>query len=739
MQHENGPGSSPERENNQELTQEDIELRDSIFDDEDSMAALRKVRPTMSLEDFNKLNHDQLSELAGDIAKRLESEKNHKQFLEAVQDYDFVLVSQSAQELGLDVRTVKQLNELDDFSIALIVDSLIRKHGRNGVGAESAAAEAGTTKTTEVDTTEAPKAGTTEAPETGAAESSDTSTEEANREQRRAEEMARAQSDVENIFRNAASSESARSADERAYRNNTIANLRINDAWLRDKAGVDPNSLSSMSSADLGKLFDRFVNEKGASYRPEGEQAQAEAEQTDDTQAEAAQRREDAEKREKQKKRKRFGMRVAAATLALGMLGGGIFAGFSSKKNAQPKNNAPETTVSMQVDDLDIKTSEDAFNELVGDVASDTAEENESIWDAADGNDARGLFANEAGDGINQDKTGEHNLVDDEEFANEDLSTEAGTKKFKEHFIKVNERQAVNMAMFADYMSIHGGQKYIPESIRDLTGEELEDAIVENRDGCYAELCKSYEDFINNAKVRKGSLEAGKYLNYYATQVNPDAPLTKDNIELIRQFTTFEAEGTPCFVFEDENGLVYTVKQECAQGVLEITGNPVTPPGAPSDTPVTPTNPPSTPVTPPNTPTNPPSTPVTPPKTPTNPPSTPVTPPNTPKNSPDDSKKEDELARGQGGYVTPVEQGEREVEDTTQQDYNPAYTVEEMPSSESLVANQDQAGDVNDTEAGAAQRQAREEAAAEQEQINQERNNDQAAQPNYDALNADSF
>ena len=35
MQHETGPGASRERENNQELTQEDIELRDSIFDDED--------------------------------------------------------------------------------------------------------------------------------------------------------------------------------------------------------------------------------------------------------------------------------------------------------------------------------------------------------------------------------------------------------------------------------------------------------------------------------------------------------------------------------------------------------------------------------------------------------------------------------------------------------------------------------------------------------------------------------
>ena len=70
MQHEHGPGSH-EGENNQELTQEDIELRDSIFDDEDSMAAFRKVRPNMSLEDFNKLNHDKLNELASDVAKRL--------------------------------------------------------------------------------------------------------------------------------------------------------------------------------------------------------------------------------------------------------------------------------------------------------------------------------------------------------------------------------------------------------------------------------------------------------------------------------------------------------------------------------------------------------------------------------------------------------------------------------------------------------------------------------------------
>ena len=726
MQHENGPGSSPERENNQELTQEDIELRDSIFDDEDSMAALRKVRPTMSLEDFNKLNHDQLSELAGDIAKCLESEKNHNKFLEVVRDYDFALVSQSAQELGLEVKTVNQLNELDDFSIVLIGDSLIRKYGRNDEGAQN--------PTAETDTTEAGGAGT--------AETSETSTD--------AEESEHDQSNVEDILNNATSGENSRTVAERSYRKNVIENLHFNDAWLRDVAGVDPNSLESMSSTELGKLFDRFIDERGASYRTEGGQAQTGAEQANETQAEVAQRRENAEKREKTKKRKRFGMRVAAAALALGMIGSGIFAGFSNKKNNQPKNLTPEATTSMPIEDLGIKTSEDAFNELVGDVADNgstgdvadnTAEENESIWNAADGNDARGLFANEAGDGINQDKTGEHNLVDDEEFANEDLSTEAGIKRFKEHFIKVNERQAVNMAMFADYMSIHGGQKYIPESIRNLTDEELEDAIIENKDGCYAELCKSYEDFINNAKVRKGSLEAGKYLNYYATQVNPDAPLTKDNIELIRQFITFEAEGTPCFVFEDANGLVYTVKQECAQGVLEITGNPVTPPKIetlpPSDNtpPDDNENPPSDEETPPDDEETPPDDDETPPDDEKTPPDDEETPPSTP----DDSKKEEDLAAGQGGHVTPTEAGAQEAENHDQQDYDPAHPVVEAPSAESQTANQDQADDVNDTEAGAAQRKAREEAAAEQERINQERNNDQAAQPNYDALNADSF
>ena len=63
----------------------------------------------------------------------------------------------------------------------------------------------------------------------------------------------------------------------------------------------------------------------------------------------------------------------------------------------------------------------------------------------------------------------------------------------------------------------------------------------------------------------------------------------------------------------------------------------------------------------------------------------------------------------------------------------------ETPSAESQSANQDQAGDVNDTAEGAAQREQREDAAVEQEQVNEERNNDQAAQPNYDALNSNGF
>ena len=63
----------------------------------------------------------------------------------------------------------------------------------------------------------------------------------------------------------------------------------------------------------------------------------------------------------------------------------------------------------------------------------------------------------------------------------------------------------------------------------------------------------------------------------------------------------------------------------------------------------------------------------------------------------------------------------------------------ETPSAESQAAHQDQAGDINDTEEGANRRQEAEQAAAEQEEINQERNDDQAAQPNYDALNSDQF
>jgi hypothetical protein len=97
------------------------------------------------------------------------------------------------------------------------------------------------------------------------------------------------------------------------------------------------------------------------------------------------------------------------------------------------------------------------------------------------------------------------------------------------------------------------------------------------------------------------------------------------------------------------------------------------------------------------------------------------------------------LAEGQGGQVSPEEAGEREAEDFEQQDYDPAHMTPETPSPESQTANQDQAGDVNDTAEGAAQREQREDAAVEQGQTNEERNNDQAAQPDYDALNSNGF
>ena len=721
MQHENGPGSSPEGESNQEFTQEDLELRNSIFDDEDSMAAFRKVRPTMSLEDFNRLNHDQLNELAGDIAKRLEAEKNHKEFLELVNNYDFVLVTAAAQELGIEVRTVKQLNDLDDFSIARIGGALIGKHGRDGNGAAQPVQSAQPT---------APVANQSNPGQAqqGSGEQS------GNSEQDNFTDLRDA---LKDIYSNENAGNPQTEA-EKVFRENTISNLRTNDAWLRDVAGVEPDSLNQMSTVDLGKLFNRFLRENGANYRSaaNGEQQTPPAANTEQQTAQTANseqqttsandterqngetNQDDAERREKKRKAGRWGKRVAAGVVALGLLGGGIF-GFFGRSQNKAEATKTDTSTSTDVDNSGITTSEQAYNDLT----TESAEDAEGPWDASTGNDARGLFADENDPTrANPDKLGEHNLVDDEEFQNEDLSTEQGKKDFKEHFIKVNERQAANMAMFADYMSLHGGEKYIPESIRGLSGEALEDAIIDNKDGCYADLCKSYEDFINNANVRKGSLKAGKYTNYFAKQINPDQLLTKDNIELYST-TTFENEGTPCFVFESDDGIVYTVKQVCAQAITEITGNPVTPP---TETPPN-DNPPKD--NPPND--NPPKD--NPPKD--NPPND--NPPN--NNPPNDSKSEQGLADGQGGHVRPVEAGEREVEDLSQTDYDPAHPVIEEQTPESIQANQDQAGDINDTAEGAAQRLAREQAAAEQAQINQERNDDVATQPDFDALNADHF
>jgi hypothetical protein len=602
--------------------------------------------------------------------------------------------------------------------VARVVDLLIRKYGRNGEGAQAAQPVQQSAR------------------ETGATEGANNSQPEKDTAEARVKKaMEDAEKDVESLLENADKGGEMSDA-EKAFRNNTIANLHINDAWLREQAGVDPSTLKDMSTKDLSALFDRFVQEKAASYRSEADRAKAEqanAEQDKSEQDKAEQDRADAEQREKKRKKLRFGKRIAACLVAVGILGGGLFAAFGNKKGQANNKGTTHTTATMRFDDSEFETSDDALRNLTG----ESAEAEEGPWDAATGNDARGLFADENDPTrVNPDKLGEHNLVDDEEFANEDLSTEQGVKNFKEHFVKVNERQAVNMAMFADYMQLHGGDKYIPDSLKGLSGEALEDAIVENKDGCYDDLCKSYEDFVNNAKVRKGSLEAGKYTNYYAKQINPDQIMTKDNIELYST-TTFEKDGTPVFVFEDSDGLIYTVKQVCAQAILEITGNPVNPPTETTTPPPTETTtpPPETTTPPPETTTPPPTETTTPPPETTTPPPETTTPPP----SYDDSKDESGLARGQGGFVNPTEAGAREAENMSQQDYDPAHNTPETPSAESQRANQDQAGDVNDTAQGAAERQQRQEAAAQQEQINQERNNDQAAQPNYDALNSDTF
>ncbi|MDO4730454.1 MAG: hypothetical protein Q4A96_04655, partial [Candidatus Saccharibacteria bacterium] len=92
----------------------------------------------------------------------------------------------------------------------------------------------------------------------------------------------------------------------------------------------------------------------------------------------------------------------------------------------------------------------------------------------------------------------------------------------------------------------------------------------------------------------------------------------------------------------------------------------------------------------------------------------------------DVAKHEDALAQGQGGNVTPVQEGTQVTENRNQVDLNGTTTTEPV-SPQAQNANGEHAGDVNRTPEDAAQQQQQEAAHQEQNDINNQRGQETAA------------
>jgi hypothetical protein len=274
----------------------------------------------------------------------------------------------------------------------------------------------------------------------------------------------------------------------------------------------------------------------------------------------------------------------------------------------------------------------------------------------------------------------------------------------------------------------------------------MEAAIVKNENGAYDDMCKVLDQIMENSTVEKTTLN-GTYHNFYMVEYDANKPATKDNINLVG--CEKNEVNTPAYEISGTIGdvdLVLLVKDECTQIVYReripdipyITTTTTQPPTetttttttttTPTET--TTTTPTETTTTPTETTTTPTETTTTPTETTTTPTQTTTTPtettPVTTTTTQDVAKHEDALARGQGGNVTPVQEGTRVTENRNQVDLNGSTTTEPV-SSQAQNANGDHAGDVNRTPEDAAQQQQQEAAHQEQNDVNNQRGQETAA------------
>ncbi len=461
--------------------------------------------------------------------------------------------------------------------------------------------------------------------------------------------------------------------------------------------------------------------------------------------------------REKKKKRGKLIARIGAFFTATLMAVG--LAGVSRQNAKQKVPTAPSMQIveAVEYEDANASTSSLEAAEAEGDVGG--AEAQEGTWDAAHGGDARGFWASLSGESDNPDKEGPHDLVAASEFADYlqegKLDTEEGQQEFKDHLVDVASREGVIMEQMADYAQKHGDLDFLPESIRGLKGEELEDAIKENRGGCYDELVKNLQEKLASGKVSVDKLQPGTYTNYYAKMTNPNELATIDNLEL-ENTTTWE-NGSPVFRLTFADGSVWLLKGKCIQLVELITTDetittttPVvtTTPGETtttttatsttetSTTPVTSTTT-TTSTTPTTTTTSTPTTTETMPASTTTTTTTTTPETTTTTTTTDNSKHEGALAAGQGTDVRPVEEGPRIDEDATQEPYVYNFTAPVSPEAQNADQTFIEYNFADEMGEEAARR--REAAAQEQQAIDAQRGSEDAASVDLDTLGGSGF
>ena len=488
----------------------------------------------------------------------------------------------------------------------------------------------------------------------------------------------------------------------------------------------------------------------------DSEEADDSEEDDDDESEEDEESEEEETSAETREKRSLFGERGKKIFATVAAIGIGLLAAFgigsAVKKNndAKAARAAGDRGMTYGTEVTGTTTTELTDDDMVRMATEAAAEKNHEGFSHEGGNWSIGLFADENGENSNPEKNGTYNIAPAsvlEKFRVEgSLDTEEGQKEFKDTLSQSWKDQAGSIAMVARAMSAQGGSELLPDSLKGMSGEQMEAAIVKNENGAYDDMCKVLDQIMENSTVEKTTLN-GTYHNFYMVEYDANKPATKDNIDLVA--CEKNEVNTPAYEISGTVGdveLVLLVKDECTQIVYReripdipyITTTTTQPPTetttttttttTPTET--TTTTPTETTTTPTETTTTPTETTTTPTETTTTPTQTTTTPtettPVTTTTTQDVAKHEDALAQGQGGNVTPVQEGTQVTENRNQVDLNGTTTTEPV-SPQAQNANGDHAGDVNRTPEDAAQQQQQETAHQEQNDINNQRGQETAA------------